>query len=448
MDVLKTTDPKLAEGALFICRQLQASGHQAFLAGGVVRDLLAGREVSDIDVATSAEPSEVESIFERTLPVGKSFGVMIVLTHEHRYEVATFRREGEYKDGRRPEFVQFSGAQEDALRRDFTVNAIFYDPISEDVIDFVGGREDLKRKLLRTVGTPRERFQEDKLRLLRAVRIACQLELEIDAETWKELTRQAESIRKVSRERIGVELIKMLTGPAPARGLRMLLDSGLLQTLLPEVAAMEGVAQPPQFHPEGDVWKHTCLMFEVSPQRSDTLALGILLHDVGKPPTFQIKERIRFDGHAEVGAEMAAKICRRLRMSRAKTERVEALVRNHLKFIHVREMRESTLKRFLRQENFDEHLELHRLDCLASHGDLSSYEFCMEKLQELDEEAIRPAPLIRGNDLIELGLQPGPLFSEILSKVEDLQLEGILRTRRQALAWVRARYLPAKGTRS
>lgn len=448
MDVLKTTDPKLAEGALFICRRLQACGHQALLAGGVVRDLLAGKDVSDIDVATSAKPSEVERIFNRTLPVGKSFGVMIVLTHDHRYEVATFRREGEYKDGRRPVSVEFSGAREDAQRRDFTVNALFYDPISREVIDFVGGRDDLQRKLLRTVGNPRERFQEDKLRLLRAVRIACQLDLEIDGETWRELKSQAETIRRVSRERIGIEIVKMLTGPAPARGLRLMLDCGLLQTLLPEIAALEGVAQPPQFHPEGDVWEHTLLMFELSPQRSDTLALGILLHDVGKPPTFQIKDRIRFDGHAEVGAELAGRICRRLRMSRAKVERVEALVRNHLKFIHVQEMRESTLKRFLRQEHFDEHLELHRLDCLASHGDLSSYEFCRQKLREMDQEEIRPKPLIGGKDLIALGLQPGPLFSEILSRVEDLQLEGNLRSRRQALAWVRDRYLPAPRPRN
>lgn len=440
MSLLERIDPALLQGALQIVKRLREHGHCAYFAGGAVRDLLLGREISDIDIATSAAPEDVEGLFSRTLLVGKQFGVVVVVQGEVRYEVTTFRQEGPYLDGRHPSSVTPADAETDARRRDFTVNALFLDPLAEKVIDFVGGREDLKARIIRTVGPPRERFEEDKLRILRAVRFACQLDFDIEAQTYRAVQEMAPAITQVSWERIRDELLKILTGPAPGRGLQLLLDSGVLSRILPEVAAMRGVPQPPQFHPEGDVFEHTRLMLEKARQPSPTLALGILLHDVGKPPTFQEKERIRFDGHAEVGAEMAREICRRLRLSNEITEQVVDLVRHHLRFIHVQEMRESTLKRFLRKENFAEHLELHRLDCLSSHRDLSSYHFCLQKLEELSKEQIRPEPLLNGHDLIALGFRPGPIFSRILEAVEEEQLEGRLQTRQQALEWVRRHF--------
>lgn len=440
MSLLQRIDPTLLNGALTIVKVLHEHGREAYFAGGVVRDLLLGRKVSDIDIATSAPPEEVERLFEKTIPVGKQFGVVVVVVDAVNYEVTTFRRESGYLDGRHPTEVTFTDARRDAMRRDFTVNALFLSPLTGEILDWVGGREDLERKVIRTVGPPAERFQEDKLRVLRAVRFACELGFEIDGETRRQLEHYADQLTQVSWERIRDELLKILTGPAPGRGLPLLLECGILAVILPEVAAMKGVPQPPEFHPEGDVFEHTRLMFELSRGWSDTLALGILLHDVGKPPTFSVKERIRFDGHVEVGAKMAEEICRRLRCSSEQTEEVVDLVQHHLRFMHVHEMRESTLKRFLRKTNFDKHLELHRLDCLASHGDLSSYQFCRTKLEELSQEVIRPQPLINGYDLIDLGLKPGPVFSEILTKVEDLQLEGGLTTREEALDWVKKNY--------
>ncbi len=434
-------DPSLLEGALRIVRLLREAGHQACFAGGAVRDLILGRAVSDIDIATSAEPALIESLFPRTIPVGRQFGVIVVLEGPHQYEVATFRRDLDYTDGRHPTGVAFAGAAEDARRRDFTINALFYDPERDEVIDFVGGQEDLERKIIRTVGDAAARFDEDKLRLMRAVRFACQLEFSIEASTYHELESHAGEIVQVSSERIRDELLKILTGPEPSRGLELLLDSGLLRAFLPEVAAMSGVAQPPEFHPEGDVFIHTCLMFRLAGRLHTTLALGILLHDVGKPPTFKVAERIRFDGHADVGADMAAEIGRRLRLPRETIRDVVDLVRNHLKFMHVREMRESTLKRFLRKENFPDHLELHRLDCLASHGDLTNHEFCLRKLDEFSREVIRPKPFLNGHDLIEAGLEPGPLFSRILGELEDRQLEGEIGSREEALDWLRETWL-------
>lgn len=441
MSLLQSVDPDLLQGALRTVGTLREKGYEAYFAGGAVRDLILKLPVSDIDVATSARPDEVQRLFSRTIPVGKQFGVMIVVQDSHQYEVTTFRKDAEYLDGRRPTRVSYTTAREDVLRRDFTVNGLFLDPFTEEVIDYVQGREDLERKLIRTVGPPAERFNEDKLRVLRAVRFACQLGFEIDADTYRAVQAYAEKVTQTSWERIRDELVKILTGPDPARGLRLLSDSGILDVILPEVAAMRGVEQPPEFHPEGDVFEHTCLMFELSGELDETLAMGVLLHDVGKPPTFVVKERIRFDGHAEVGAEMAQEICRRLRFSNDQIEEVVDLVKNHLRFIHVQEMRESTLKRFLRKENFPKHLALHRLDCLASHEDLSSYEFCRKKLEEFSREAMRPQRLLGGDDLIELGLKPGPIFSEILGKMEDLQLEGKLHTREEALEWVKGNYL-------
>ncbi len=438
--------PDLREAAAEVLARLCGGGHQALIAGGAVRDLLLGREVREIDIATSAPPEVVESLFPHTVGVGRQFGVILVLHRGMRFEVATFRTESGYADGRRPDSVSFTDAREDALRRDFTVNALFLDPESGQVLDFVGGRRDLEERIIRTVGDASRRFEEDRLRLLRAVRFACLLDFELDPATFREIRRQAPAIHIVSQERIRDELIKILTGPAPHRGLDLLHESGLLREILPEVEAMIGVAQPPQFHPEGDVFVHTRLMLELAPlPLSETLALGILLHDVGKPPTFREAERIRFDGHAEVGAEMADAICRRLRLPNETTERVVALVRDHLRFMHVREMRESTLKRFLRQPHFEEHLELHRRDCLSSHRDLGNWDYCRRMLEKLRREPVRPVPLLNGHDLIQQGLKPGPVFRTILGELEDLQLEGKITRRDQALRWLAERLASPAG---
>ena len=441
MSLQQRVDPHLLKGALAIVDRLHEEGHEAYFAGGAVRDLLLNKEITDIDIATSASPDQVEGLFAQTIPVGKAFGVVVVVMESGNYEVTTFRKESGYEDGRHPSSVEFTDAQNDALRRDFTVNALFVNPEDDEIIDYIEGQKDLELRLIRTVGPPDHRFGEDKLRLLRALRLACQLGFEIERDTYRQIQRFAPELTQVSWERIRDELLKILTGPDPSCGLKLLLDSGVLNQILPEAAAMDGVEQPPEFHPEGDVFVHTCLMFELAGELTETLALGILLHDVGKPPTFTIKERIRFDGHVEQGALMAADICRRLRISNDTREPVVDLVKNHLRFIHVQEMRESTLKRFLRKDNFDEHLELHRLDCLASHGDLSQYDFCREKQEELTQEQMRPQPLVKGQDLIDLGLEPGPVFSEILGALEDLQLEGHLTSKEESLDWVRERYL-------
>jgi poly(A) polymerase len=426
---------------LTIVRTLQQAGFQAFFAGGVVRDLLLGRSVADIDVATSAPPDEVERRFAHTVPVGRQFGVIVVVAGDVHYEVATFRSDSEYLDGRHPSSIRFASAREDALRRDFTVNALFLDPLTGEVVDFVGGRGDLQRRLIRTVGSARERFKEDRLRMLRAVRFACQLDFEIEPACFEAVQDLAAQILEVSWERIRDEVVKILIGPDPARGLDLLYSSGLLVEVLPEVAAMHGVPQPPEYHPEGDVFVHTRLMLKLAERPDAALALAILLHDIGKPPTLAVKDRIRFDGHADVGAEMAAAVCRRLKLSNEVVNEAVDLVRQHLRFIPVEQMRESTLKRFLRQENFAKHLELHRLDCLASHGQLAGYDYCRRKLEEFGREAMRPAPLLNGRHLIDLGLAPGPVFAEILDRLEDLQLEGAISDTSQALEWVRRNYL-------
>jgi len=440
--VLAQIPSPLLEGALTVVKTLADAGHRAVFAGGVVRDLLLGNAVSDIDIATSALPAEVEALFPKTIAVGKHFGVVIVVIDSINYEVATFRIEGGYVDGRHPVSVRFAGEEEDARRRDFTVNALFLDPLEKTVIDYTDGLIDLDRRVIRTVGSPTQRLEEDKLRVLRAVRFACQLGFEIEPETYAEVKRQAKKLLQVSWERIRDELIRILTGPDAARGLDLLADSGILEVILPEVDAMRGIPQPPEFHPEGDVFVHTRLMFKKAGQISDpNLALAVLLHDVGKPPTLSVRERIRFDGHDRKGAEMAESICRRLRLSGEEIAEIVDLVGEHLRFIPVQEMRESTLKRFLRKHNIEKHLELHRLDCLASHGDLTSYHFCRAKLEEFSREAMRPPRLISGYDLIAMGLTPGPLFSRILADLEDQQLEGKITSRERALEWVRNQYV-------
>jgi poly(A) polymerase len=451
----------LKDHAISIVRTLREHGHQAYLVGGCVRDMVLGRDPADYDVTTDATPDQVMRMFPETYAVGAQFGVVLVppgssdarelrpavdatsVPTDHSkadvVEVATFRSDIGYSDGRHPDRVQFStDPREDVERRDFTINGLLLDPIKGEILDFVGGRQDLKAGIIRTIGSPEQRFEEDKLRMLRAVRFAARFEYTIDPVTFAAMQKLAGNIHQVSRERVRDELSKMLIEGHARRALLLLDESGLLQQVLPEISAMKGVEQPPQFHPEGDVFVHTLLLLEKLPRPSPmTLAWGALLHDVGKPATFRVADRIRFDGHVEVGVKMAEQICKRFRFSNHETEQILALVKNHMRFGDVQRMKESTLKKFMRLPRFEEHLELHRLDCQSSHGDLTSYEFTREKLVSTPEASMRPAPLVTGNDLINAGYLPGPRFKEILAAVEDSQLEGQLQNKEQALAFVR-----------
>ncbi|MBI4457149.1 MAG: CCA tRNA nucleotidyltransferase [Acidobacteria bacterium] len=431
-----------AAQAFQIAQKLRHAGYRVLICGGTVRDYLLGRPrwTADIDLATNARPEQVRQLFPEAVEVGAQFGVTMIPWEGKNMEVATFRQDAEYRDGRHPTSIRFANEVEDALRRDFTVNAMFLDPFNGQLLDYVEGRGDLQRRILRTVGDPDTRFSEDRLRIVRAVRFAAQLDFEVEAATWRVVRERAREAATVSNERIRVELEKILTSANAAPGLDLLRDSGLLKVLLPEVLAMIGVQQPPEFHPEGDVYQHTRLMFEKAARTLNaSLAWGILLHDVGKPPTFQIKDRIRFDSHVEVGCAMTREIGKRLRMENQLIEDTVDLVEHHLRFMHVQEMRESKLKRFLRKPNFAEHLELHRLDCLASHGMLDNYQFCKKKLEEFGAEKMSPPRLVTGHDLIALGLRAGPLFREILTDVEDKQLEGKIANREEALEYVKQR---------
>ena len=417
-----------------LCR----SGYQAYLVGGCVRDLLLGCQPKDFDVATNAPPQRLLELFPNSGQVGAHFGVVLVREGLHHVEVATFRSEHQYTDGRRPSSVHFqTDPREDVLRRDFTINGLMMDVETGDVLDYVGGRADLDHRLIRAIGDPEVRFREDHLRLLRAIRFAARFRFEIEPATWTAIQRRHSLIRSVSAERVRDDLGRILTEGAARRGFEMLERAGLLDDLLPEIAAMQGIEQPPEFHPEGDVWVHTLLLLERLGHGSPTLAWGALLHDVGKPGTFRIAERIRFDGHVEEGIRLAHAILTRLRFSRHDMEQVEALVANHMRFKDVPRMRESTLKRFLRLPKFNEHLELHRLDCLASHGRLDTYELIQQKLHMLTDQQLKPKPLVSGRDLITEGYQPGPQFSKMLAAVEDAQLEGWIHTREQGLELVR-----------
>jgi poly(A) polymerase len=427
----------LEDEAKDLVKVLRGAGFKAYWAGGCVRDIVMGNTPQDYDIATDATPDQVMGLFPRTIPVGISFGVVKVLADDSEFEVATFRSDGRYMDGRHPVAVHYSNDREDAMRRDFTINGMFYDPVKSEIIDYVNGQRDIKAGIIRAIGDPRQRFNEDKLRLMRAVRFAARFGYVIESETREALGELAGQIRQISAERIRDELKKMLTGPNPSGSLDLLSESGLLMEILPEVAAMAGVEQPREFHPEGDVLTHTRLLLKNLTCPSFELALAALLHDIGKPPTFSIRERIRFDNHCEVGARMAEAICERLRLSNEQTALIVELVRDHLRFKDVQQMKESTLKRFLRRPSFPDHLELHRLDCLASHGDLTQWEFCRRKLTEMGPEEIRPKGLLSGHDLIKLGYQPGPLFSQALSLLEDAQLEGRVQTREQAVAFIR-----------
>ena len=423
-----------------ICRVLADAGHDAFLVGGCVRDLVLGRQPEDYDVATNATPDLVESLFPGSLTVGAKFGVVVVAEDGIPVEVATFRSDISYSDGRHPDRVVYSrSAEEDVRRRDFTINGLLLDPRSGQVLDFVGGRADLEAGLIRAIGDPEHRFAEDKLRMLRAIRFAARFGFAIELTTFAAIRRLAPEIRQVSAERVRDELTRLLREGSARRGFELLDASGLLPEVLPEVARTKGVPQPPEFHPEGDVWIHTRLMLQELPSGvSETLAWAVLLHDVGKPPTFmpasEPGSRIRFDGHAEVGAVMTQAICKRLRFSNAQTEQTVSLVRNHLRFIDVPRMKPATLKRFVRLPAFDEHLELHRLDCLSSHGKLDTYDFVRRFLAETPAEEVRPPRLVDGNDLKSLGFKPGPLFGKILTAIEEAQLDGRVKTREEALA--------------
>lgn len=425
---------------------LRARGFTACLVGGCVRDLLLARQPEDYDVATSARPEQVLESFPQAQQVGAHFGVVLVREGEAAVEVATFRSDHAYADGRHPGRVEFeTDPRQDVLRRDFTINALLLDPASGEILDFVGGRADLDAGLVRAIGDPEERFTEDHLRMLRAVRFAARLGFAIEPATHAAIQRLADRIRGVSAERVRDELTRILTEGGARRGFELLDATGLLPVLLPEVAAMKGIEQPPEFHPEGDVWVHTLGMLGMLRAPSPTLALGALLHDVGKPPTFRRAERIRFDGHAELGAQMAAAILTRLRFSSQQIGQVEALVANHLRFRDVTRMRESTLKRFLRMEEFAEHLELHRLDCESSHRYLDNHAFVKRKLEEFSHEQLKPKPLLTGDHLIAAGYQPGPAFHALLKAAEDAQLESQVQTTEEALEWVRARFRPPDG---
>ncbi len=433
------------DAAIQVLTKLREHGYSAYLAGGCVRDLLLGVEPADYDVATEAPPSIVLQQFPESIAVGAQFGVVLVMVHAangqgyFKVEVATYRSDVGYSDGRHPDSVQFATLPaDDVQRRDFTINGLLLDPASGEVLDYVGGRADLQAGILRSIGAPKQRFAEDKLRMLRAVRFAARLGYTIEPKTFAAIQRLASEISQISRERIRDELDKMLTEGHARRAFELLESTGLLQQVLPEVAAMKGVEQPPQYHPEGDVWTHTLMLLDgLEKGCSRALAWGVLLHDVGKPPTFRVApDRIRFDGHAEVGTKMAEEICRRLRFPNEITAQVSLLVANHMRFGDVKKMKESTLKRFLRLPHFDEHLELHRLDCSASHRDLSLYEFTKEKYASTPEEQIRPAPLLTGRDLIAAGWKPGPHFRAALEALEDAQLEGAIASKEEAMSFV------------
>lgn len=425
-----------------ICHTLRAAGHQAYLVGGCVRDILLNREPVDYDVATDATPDAVQRIFPHSLAVGAQFGVVIVTEGDEQVEVATFRSDIGYSDGRHPDQVIYAMSPEDDVRRrDFTINGLMLDPENDQVLDFVEGRRDLRERVVRAIGDPERRFGEDKLRMLRAVRFAARFGYSIDPATFAAIRTLASDIHQVSAERIRDELTKLLTEGAARRGFELLDATELLPEVLPEIGRMKGVPQPPEFHPEGDVWTHTLIMLEgLEANTSPTLAWGVVLHDVGKPPTFrpasETGDRIRFDEHVEVGVKMTEAICHRLRFSNDETEQIMRLVANHMRFKDVTRMKVSTLKRFARLNRFSEHLELHRLDCLSSHGSLDAYLFVEKFLAETPPEQVRPTRLISGEDLKEMGFRPGPAFKEILEAVEDAQLSGHLGTREQAIAFV------------
>src|SRR5213593_1155854 len=434
----------MEEAARKVAARLREDSYIAYFAGGCVRDMVRGLAPKDYDIATDARPEVVQKLFQRTYAVGAHFGVIIVLENDFQFEVATFRSDEAYIDGRHPTAVHFSSPEEDARRRDFTINGMFYDPVAEEVIDLVGGRADIAAKLVRAIGDPAQRFAEDRLRMLRAVRFATVLDYEIDKQTWDALMGNASSINQISAERIRDELVRIFMSPSRVRGWDLLDSSGLMCAILPELEAMKGVLQPEQFHPEGDVFVHTRLMLQLLPEEvSAPLVLAVLFHDVAKPVTATVDEtgRIRFNEHDRIGAAMTESIMERLRFSRAEIDATVEMVKQHMVFKDGPKMRVAKLKRFMARPTFEDELELHRVDCAGSHAMLDNYEFLQRKKEEFANEPIIPPPLVRGDDLIALGLKPGPKFREILEAVETRQLEGTLRTREEALEWVKREYL-------
>ena len=430
-----------------VARRLREHGHVAYFAGGCVRDMVRGLPAKDFDIATDATPDIVQKIFPRTFAVGAHFGVVVVVESELNFEVATFRSDGAYLDHRHPTDVRFSSPEEDAKRRDFTINGMFFDPEKDEVIDFVGGRADIEAKIIRAIGNASQRFEEDRLRMLRAIRFAVELDYKIDSETWKALVDSAASINEISAERIRDEVVKIFLSANRVRGWDLLDESGLMRVVLPELDAMKGCLQPEQFHPEGDVFQHTRLMLEMLPEKvSVPLVLAVLLHDVAKPVTATVDEtgRIRFNEHDRIGATMTEAIMERLRFSRAEIDAAVEMVRQHMVFKDVPNMRVAKLKRFMARPTFEEELELHRVDCASSHRMMDNYEFLLRKREEFANEPIIPPPLVRGDDLIALGMKPGPKFGEILEAVETRQLEGALKDRQEAIDWVKHEYLAGK----
>jgi poly(A) polymerase len=434
----------LEQAARKVVNRLQEAGFEGVYAGGCVRDMLLGKAPHDYDVASSAKPEQVQSLFRRTVAVGAQFGVVCVLEGPHEVQVATFRSDGQYSDGRHPESISFSDAKNDALRRDFTINGLFYDPITQTVSDFVGGKTDLDAKVIRAIGNPAHRFAEDKLRLLRAVRFAATLGFEIEAATWAAVCKDAPNLAEVSAERIREEFTKIMLSPGRVRGFDLLDQSGLMRVIVPEIEALKGCEQPPQFHPEGDVWIHTRLMLSLLPHEvSLPLILAVLFHDIAKPATFSYDEaakRIRFSGHEKLGAQMTEHILTRLRYPRKTIDETVEAVANHMAFKDVQHMRVARLKRFLARPTIADELALHKVDCQSSNGDLSNYEFLKRKMSEFSHEPLIPPPLLSGNDLMRLGYKPGPNFKLILEAVQSAQLEGALKTSSDAESWVKENF--------
>jgi len=425
--------------ALEILTQIRTAGFTAYYAGGSVRDRLLGRPAKDYDIVTDALPEQIEALFEKTVAVGKAFGVIVVVQDGIETEVATFRTDGGYQDGRRPDTVAFCGAEEDARRRDFTVNGMFYDPIDDRVIDFVGGKNDLDQKIIRAIGNPEKRFAEDHLRMLRAVRFAFTLGFKIEPDTRAAIEKHAADLAKISTERIENEFSRILTESLrPGDALRELVDLGLMEQILPELLPMIGQQQPPQFHPEGDVFEHTALMLNLMNHPARTLAYAVLLHDIGKPATaFKGEDRLRFHGHERKSAEMAEEILRRLRLPAKEIRQIVKAIEGHMRFKDVQKMNRSTLRKLLGADTFDLELELHRIDCEGSHGILDNYHFLRDKLKELEHEPALPARWITGKDLSKIGVAPGPRMGELLKEAYDAQLEGRFADRGALLAWLR-----------
>jgi poly(A) polymerase len=439
---MKTTASR--DKAAAITARLHRAGHEAYFVGGCVRDRVRGVEAADFDIVTSALPDQVQALFPKTIPIGAAFGVILVIEDDHPYEVATYRMESCYEDGRHPSRIEFSTAEQDVLRRDFTINGLLMDPESGRIIDYVGGIKDVKNRIVRAIGNPEERFAEDHLRMIRAVRFTANLNYTINPDTFSAIKSNAPLILRISHERIREEITKIFTGGGARYGLELLAESGLLKAVLPELYALQGIEQPSTYHPEGDVWEHTLRMINLlssSGLVDARLAWAVVLHDIGKATSrSEDATGVHFYGHAQFGKEIAAKILERYRFSRSEQETILSLVQEHMRFMHVREMRPSKIKRFLRMADFDLHMELHRLDCLGSHGMLDYYEFCREKLAEFTREELHPSRLLTGSDLIAMGFHPGPHFKEILQSLEEAQLNGKIGTSEEARALVMSRH--------